>query len=110
MTTIRLHGILSKKFSPIIKLHMGKMSDVVHCIDAIKPGFREFLKKLSEAGQNYCIEKIEDRELHIMPLLSGSGRVGMIIAAVILIVVAVVITILFPPAGVGAWSAVGSMH
>lgn len=109
MTVVKLHGILAKKFSPTIKINIGRMSDIVHCIDCVKDGFREFLKRLSEKGQNYCIEKGENSEIHILPLLAGSGRVGMIIAAVILIVIAVVLTILFPPAGVAAFSAMLSM-
>ena len=99
MTIIKLHGILAKKFGSIIKLYLGNLNQVILAIDSIKPGFRSEIKKLSENGGHYTLQKDDDSTLHIIPFLCGLGRTLMIIVAVIVIIVVAVATL---GAGLGA--------
>lgn len=107
MTTIRLHGLLSKKFGSIIKLYLGNLNHVISAIDSIKQDFRKKINELSIEGFNYFIQKdpVDSNVIHVMPYVVGAGRVAMIVAIVIIMVVAIILTAGAASAGVGAFAA-----
>lgn len=103
MTTIRLHGILAKKFGATIKLYLGNLNQVVSAIDSIKSGFRQELKKISETGGQYCVQRDSDSVVHIVPFLCGFG--GFMRALLIIAIVVVVVVITMVSFGVGGMGA-----
>jgi len=92
MTEVKIHGYLSKIFGTSFKFHLGKMSDVVKAIDAIKPNFRKKLIELQSNGYIYSLE-INGNSIDILPIINGSGKGLMTVIGVILIVVAIVLII-----------------
>lgn len=95
MTTVKIHGVLAKKFGSTFKLNIGscRENDVVLAIDSIKNNFRKTILDLSKKGFHYCLQKM-GKDLFIVPCVSGSGATGKIIAAIILLIIAVVLTVL----------------
>ena len=93
MTTIKLYGLLAKKFGTTIKLHLGNLNFLISAIDSIKEGFRKKIKDLSECGYNYVVEKDSNTNtIHIIPLIGGAGKTALIIVAIIVIIIAVIFT------------------
>jgi predicted phage tail protein len=117
MTVINLYGKLAKKFGNKIKLHLGRLNDFIHAVDAIKNGFREELIKLHNEGFDYFYDFSKKNEINVFPILCGSGKGGLfIIIAIILIVLIVVaaaamaafLTAAGATSGVGATAAVST--
>jgi predicted phage tail protein len=98
MTTIIIHGYLSKKFGSHIKIHLGKINDALSAIDSIKNGFRQEIINLQNKGFNYCIKK-QGNVLNIIPLIVGAGRIWAKVFSVVLIVVGVVLIFFGIPLG-----------
>ena len=55
MTTVKIYGLLSKEFGTTIKIHLGKINDVLIAIDAVKNGFRKKVNELSRSNFNLFI-------------------------------------------------------
>ena len=89
---VKLHGLLSNFFGDSIKINISNVKMIVDAIDCIKTGFRKKIKELFKDGFNYeIVEDLENKNcIHIVPSISGSGRVGMYIVGAILIIIAVV--------------------
>jgi len=90
MTIIKIHGFLSKEFGAKIKMNLGSLNNVISAIDCIRNGFRKRIIELQSQGYNFSIQKIKN-EIHITPLIHGSGKTLMYIIAVVLIVVGVIL-------------------
>lgn len=95
MTTVKIYGILAKKFGNIFKLNIGscRENDVISAIDSIKNNFRKTILNLSKNGFHYCLQKM-GKDLFILPCIGGSGANGKIIVGIILIIIAIVLTVL----------------
>lgn len=90
MTTVKLYGILSKEFGDVIKIHLGKINDVLNAIDAIKIGFRKRIAELNSNKYNYCLEiDKKNKIIHILPAIGGSGKAWKWIVTAVLVVLAV---------------------
>lgn len=91
MTTVKIYGLLSKEFGTTIKIHLGKINDVLIAIDAVKNGFRKKVNELSRGNFNYSIEiDKKNKTIHIIPTIGGSGKVWKWVVTAILVVAAVV--------------------
>ena len=53
MTTIRLHGILAKKYGKVFKMEINKPRDVIRAIDSNREGFRKAVIDLQKQGFSY---------------------------------------------------------
>ena len=99
MTTITLHGILSKHFGSEFKMNIKKANQVFDAIDCNRPGFIKKLNDLSRKGFNYTlmvnkrvlknnreinkeINKKEITSIDIVPIICGHGGVGGIIIGI----------------------------
>lgn len=90
MTTVKLYGLLSKEFGSTIKIHLGKINDVLNAIDAIKTGFRKKINELNSLKFNYCLEiDKKNKTIHILPAIGGSGKVWKWVVTAVLVVLAV---------------------
>lgn len=91
MTTVKIYGLLSKEFGTTIKIHLGRINDVLIAIDAVKNGFRKKINELNKNNLNYSVE-IEKRNkiIHILPIIGGSGKAWKWIVTAVLVVAAVV--------------------
>jgi len=95
MTSITLHGILAKEFGENFKMKIYKAVNVIKAIDVNRKNFNKRIFELSREGFNYTMivdgKKIteleelniqrEPQEIHLVPLIMGSG--GVIIAGAI---------------------------
>jgi predicted phage tail protein len=95
MTSITLHGILAKEFGESFKMKIYKAANVIKAIDVNRKNFNKRIFELSREGFNYTMivdgKKIteleelniqrEPQEIHLVPLIMGSG--GVIIAGAI---------------------------
>jgi predicted phage tail protein len=95
MTSITLHGILAKEFGESFKMKIYKAANVIKAIDVNRKNFNKRIFELSREGFNYTMivdgKKIteleelniqrEPQEIHLVPLIIGSG--GVIIAGAI---------------------------
>lgn len=91
MTTVKIYGLLSKEFGTTIKIHLGKMNDVLIAIDAVKNGFRKKVNELSKSNFNYSLEiDKKNKTIHIVPVIGGSGKAWKWIVTVVLVIAAVV--------------------
>ena len=91
MTTVKIYGLLSKEFGETIKIHLGRINDVLIAIDAVKNGFRKKITELNKNKLNYCIQiDKKSKTLFILPIIGGSGKVWKWIVTVALVVAAVV--------------------
>jgi predicted phage tail protein len=89
---IKITGILSKYFGELIKVNLSNVKYLLNALDCVKPGFRKKINELIQNGQNYSIVQNHNC-IHLVPLIGGSGRVGMIIAGIALIAIGIVIAI-----------------
>lgn len=91
MTTVKIYGLLSKEFGTTIKIHLGKINDVLIAIDAVKNGFRKKVNELSRGNFNYSIEiDKKNKTIHIIPTIHGSGKAWKWIVTALLVVAAIV--------------------
>lgn len=103
MTTIRLHGILSKEYGDSFKMELSRPRDVIRAIDASRDGFRRRMVDLQKSGLNYDIlvnrkrvgaqEFLSNRnpsEIDIVPLISGRGLDPLTISLIVSLVSAVI--------------------
>lgn len=95
MTNIILHGILAKEFGKNFRMKIHKAANVIKAIDVNRRNFNKRIFELAREGFNYTIivdgKKIteleelniqkEPQEIHLVPLIIGSG--GAIIAGAI---------------------------
>lgn len=94
MTNIILHGILAKEFGESIRMKLYKAANVVKAIDANRKNFNKRIFELSREGLNYTmivdgrkiteLEELniqkEPQEIHLVPLIIGSGGVAAVAA------------------------------
>jgi len=121
MIVVKLHGILGKSFTREgIEVHTESVGDVIeYLLGRFGNKFRNIIengnwhlikgKKTSNRvskndtfiSEEELLLPVDSNELHIFPAVQGAGGkgIGQIILGVVLIVVAVVLTIFFPPAG-----------
>lgn len=90
MTDIILHGILAKEFGEKFKMKINKAKNVVKAIDVNRRNFHQRIIELSKEGLNYTLivdgQKIseiqelninkEPKEIHLVPMIIGSGPVA----------------------------------
>jgi predicted phage tail protein len=87
MTVIKFHGLLAKKFGDELKLHLGSLNYLNSAIDAVKPGFINFLKKSEQNSQFYSVSKnLNENVINIYPCIIGSGPAIPVIFAVLLVI------------------------
>ncbi len=91
MTTVKIYGLLSKEFGETIKIHLGRINDVLIAIDAVKNGFRKKINELNKNKLSYCIQiDKKNKTLSILPVIGGSGKAWKWIVTVVLVIAAVV--------------------
>lgn len=74
MTSIKLHGILEKKFGSTIKININKIENILNVIDSVKRNFRKIFNELHKEGKYYnLIFKKEEKVIHLLPSICGSG-------------------------------------
>lgn len=96
MTTVKIHGYLSRIFGSSFKLHLGNMEHAIQAIDCIKLGFRKKIIELQAKGYSFSIIKNEGK-LEIIPLLSGSGSHTFWMKFIAIAMVVVGVILLFTP-------------
>jgi predicted phage tail protein len=96
MTNITLHGILAKEFGESFKMKIYKAANVIKAIDVNRKNFNKRIFELSREGLNYTMivdgKKIteleelniqrEPQEIHLVPLIMGSGG-ALLVAAIV---------------------------
>ncbi len=101
MTTVKIYGLLSREFGETIKIHLGKINDVLIAIDAVKNGFRKKINELNKNEFNYSIYfDPKKKTLYILPVIGGSGKAWKWIVTALL-VVAAIIAFVFQMPGLG---------
>ncbi len=89
--TIKLGGVLGKKFGRIYKLDVYGVRDAVSALCMMKPGFEQFLRGAEERGlvfavfedgRNISKDELDLRskssgDIRIMPIVQGSKQAGM---------------------------------
>jgi len=94
MTNIILHGILAKEFGGNFRMKIHKAINVIKAIDVNRRTFNKRIFELSREGLNYTMivdgKKIteleelniqkEPQEIHLVPLIMGSGGVALVTA------------------------------
>lgn len=121
LTKVILEGVLGKHFGREWELEVTSVGEALRMIEVNQPGLMQFIHdklgdyshyKVIAESVNGVIEELgeEDvgmlrqmKELRIIPLISGSGAVGRIIAGVVLIVVGAVLIATGVGAALGAW-------
>ena len=87
MTTITLHGILAKEFGDVFNMKIHRAINTIKAIDVNRKDFKKRIFELSREGFNYTMivdgKKIteleelniqkEPQEIHLVPLIIGSG-------------------------------------
>lgn len=101
MKTVRLYGVLARKFGREFKLNVRTPAEAVKALCAVCPGFREHLAEFSEPGYHVRVGRTfvgkedlsnpcaETEIIQIMPATAGSGAAVRIILGIVLIVVGV---------------------
>src|ERR1043165_2188690 len=85
LKTIHLHGLLAEKFGSVHKLHIDTVQEAGRALAVLFPGFREEVRDkhyrvklgpidLSERELGIRIGDVH--EVHIIPVLEGSGGGG----------------------------------
>jgi len=96
MTSITLHGILAKEFGESFKMKIYKAANVIKAIDVNRKNFNKRIFELSREGFNYTMivdgQKIteleelniqrEPQEIHLVPLIMGSGGYALVAAVI----------------------------
>jgi predicted phage tail protein len=96
MTNIILHGILAREFGENFKMKIYKAANVIKAIDVNRKNFNKRIFELSREGFNYTMivdgKKIteleelniqrEPQEIHLVPLIMGSGG-ALLVAAIV---------------------------
>lgn len=99
MTEVFVHGRLGKEFGKCFKFSISKPRDVVAAIDSVFEGFHNRMIELARSGAHYSliaddqvIGSVEDfvgkrkiKQVHIVPVLFGSGVAALAIGVVALI-------------------------
>jgi len=85
LKTIHLHGLLAEKFGPVHKLHIDTVQEAGRALAVLFPGFRDEVRdkhyrvKLGPIDLNereLGIRIGDVHEVHIIPVLEGSGGGG----------------------------------
>lgn len=91
MTTIKLGGVLGKRFGREYRLDLYGFRDAMSALCCMKPGFEQFLRSAEERGLVFAVfideRNVDERELdlkpagasaiRIMPIVQGSKQAGM---------------------------------
>lgn len=96
MTTIFLHGKIAKKYGKKFKFAVSRPKDAILALDTIFEDFSKELIDLAKKGFQYSlvvdnkpITGVEDftskssiKEIHILPVICGSGAIGAIVGGI----------------------------
>lgn len=103
LTTVHLHGILGEEFGDRHEFVLTTPRDIVHAIESNHPTFKKRILELEREGFGYRLisgnnfdgsddldpEQIgllnQSRDLHLVPVIQGSGAVGKIVGGAVLI-------------------------
>jgi predicted phage tail protein len=89
---VKIHGLLSTYFGNFIKLTICNIKQLIYALDCIKPGFRKKINELLKDGYSYSIVEDKDEKcIHLIPSICGSGKTGMYIVGAVLIVIGIVL-------------------
>ena len=94
LRTIYLHGELGTKFAPEVRVDVNSVAEAMKALKANFPGF---MKHLVEDTSGYFIrlgdiyldkdsilEPINSNDIHLIPAVTGSGKMGLIVAGIFL--------------------------
>lgn len=96
MTTIKLYGVLAKKYFKEIKLEVSSVVEAVKAISVNFPGFDKdirdgkfhiFIKGIGNIGEKDISLNTGTREIKIAPVISGASNVFRIILGIIILIV-----------------------
>ena len=106
LKTIKLYGILAKKFGKEFKLNIENTREAMRALSVQVPGFENFMLHAHEQGLEFAVfqdkQNIGENELDmsteakvikIVPKVKGSGWAVQTIIGAVLVVVGVLITI-----------------
>lgn len=106
LKTIKLYGILAKKFGKEFKLNVENTREAMRALSVQVPGFEHFMLHAHEQGLEFAVfqdkQNISESEIDmstsakvikVVPKVKGSGGVVQTIIGAVLIVVGVLITI-----------------
>ncbi len=106
LKTIKLYGILAKKFGKEFKLNIENTREAMRALSVQVPGFENFMLHAHEQGLEFAVfqdkQNIGENELDmsteakvikIVPKVKGSGGAVQTIIGAVLVVVGVLITI-----------------
>lgn len=103
LTTVHLHGILADEFGDRHEYQLSTPRDIVAAIQANQPTFKRRILELEQQGFGYrlisgnnfdgsadldefaLVAINQSSELHLMPVIKGSGAIGRIITGAVLI-------------------------
>ncbi|QCG66848.1 tail assembly protein [Pseudomonas veronii] len=91
MRTIKLGGVLGKKFGKEYRLDLHGIHDATSALCAMKPGFEKFMRTAHERGMVFAVFVDErnvseqeldlvgrsDGDIRIQPIIQGSKQAGM---------------------------------
>lgn len=114
LKTIKLYGILAKKFGKEFHLAVDNTSEAMRALCAQVPGFEHFMLHAHEQGLEFAVfqddENISEKELDmntsakvikVVPKVKGAGGAFQTIFGAVLVVVGVVV------GAVAGWTGVG---
>ena len=106
LKTIKLYGILAKKFGKEFKLDVENTREAMRALSVQVPGFEHFMLHAHEQGLEFAVfqdkQNISESEIDmstsakvikVVPKVKGSGGVVQTIIGAVLIVVGVLVTI-----------------
>ena len=106
LKTIKLYGILAKKFGKEFKLNVENTREAMRALSVQVPGFEHFMLHAHEQGLEFAVfqdkQNISESEIDmstsakvikVVPKVKGSGGVVQTIIGAVLIVVGVLVTI-----------------
>ena len=106
LKTIKLYGILAKKFGKEFKLNVENTREAMRALSVKVPGFEHFMLHAHEQGLEFAVfqdkQNISESEIDmstsakvikVVPKVKGSGGVVQTIIGAVLIVVGVLVTI-----------------
>lgn len=96
MRNVYLHGTLATNFTDKVTLEAASIPEIIKALDVNFKGFRSFLLNYAPGffireentykSKNNLLEPIlSNSDIHIMPVIAGSGKIGLIIGGLVLI-------------------------
>ncbi len=97
MRTIHLYGELAEKFIPEVRLNVSSIAEVIRALEVNFKGFRDYVLNYTPGFHVRVgdLDKTEDelilplgkndKDIHLIPVIAGSGKFGTIILGIALI-------------------------